>query len=497
MNSITLYPYQQRLIDATRDGMAHSRRVIMTLPTGGGKTVCFSFMANTAAKRGKKVLILSSRTEIMAQNAATIRKYGADVVCIHPATKYIPETHAAVAMVQTLQRRVKKPEWQEYMQSIDLLIIDECHENISNFIFQYLSDKCYVVGVTATPRRYGGQEQLANFYKEIVCGPSVKELIALGKLTPAKHYSFKAPDLSDVKVDFASGDYNYAALAQKYETREQYAGVVENYQRICPNTKAIVFCVSATQAIETTNEFIDAGINAKYLLSDTSHASDPNSGDRDKVIEDFNNNRIKVLVNVGILVAGFDCPDVETIVFAYATQSITKWLQALGRGARIAPHKPFFYALDFGNNVSRLGLYDADRTWSLFHERKATGGVPPMKECPEDKGGCGRLIPAQSLECPFCGHIFPTDKEIYKIELEEIIGGETDEKNMTVAQWAAKMKLEGHSNSWILIRAMKRKKTEQYKAFNEARMVLKNLDGTEISEKYYNVLKKYILNERK
>lgn len=497
MNSITLRPYQQRLIDDTRMGLARSKRVIMTLPTGGGKTVCFSFMANNAAKRGKKVLILSSRTEIMKQNAETIRRYGLDVVCIHPATKYIPTTNAAVAMVQTLQRRVKQDEWKEYVATIDLLIIDECHENISNFIFEYISDKCYVVGVTATPRRYGGQEQFANLYKEIVSGPSVKELIALGNLTPAKHFSFKAPDLSDVKIDYASGDYNYNALAQKFETREQYAGVVENYKRICPGTKAIVFCVSATQAIETTNEFIAAGIDAKYILSDTSYASDPNSGDRDKVIEDFNNNRLKVLVNVGILVAGFDCPDVETIIVAYATQSITKWLQSLGRGARVAPHKPFFYVLDFGNNVSRLGMYDADRTWSLFHERKASGGIPPMKECPEDKGGCGRLIPVQRMECPFCGHVFPTDKELYEIELEEIIGGETDEKNMTVAQWTAKKKLEGRSNSWILINVIKRNKTEQRKAFNEARVVLRNQDGTEISEKYYNVIKKYILNERR
>ena len=497
MNQITLYPYQQRLIDDVRAGMARSRRVIMTLPTGGGKTVCFSYMANTAAKRGKKVLILSSRTEIMAQNAATIRRYGADVVCIHPATKYIPETFDAVAMTQTLQRRVKKTEWQEYLKSIDLLIIDECHENISNFIFNYISDKCFVIGVTATPRRSGGQPQLAEFYKEIVCGPSVKELITLGKLTPARHFSFKAPDLSDVKIDYASGDYNYNALAQKYENREQYTGVVENYQRICPNTKAIVFCVSAKQAIETTKEFIEAGINAKYILSDATLSSDPNSGDRTSIINDFNNNRIKVLVNVGILVAGFDCPDVETIIVAFATQSITKWLQALGRGARVAPFKPFFYVLDFGNNVSRLGMYDADRTWSLFHERKASGSIPPMKECPEDKGGCGRLIPVQSMECPFCGHIFPTDKELYQIELEEIIGDETDEKNMTVAQWAAKKKLEGKSNTWILINVIKRNKTEQRKAFNEARIVLRNQDGTEISEKYYNVIKRYILNERK
>lgn len=497
MNQIRLYPYQQRLIDDVRNGLARSRRLIMTLPTGGGKTVCFSYMAKITSERHKKVLILSSRTEIMTQNAATIRRYGADVDCIYPATKYLPETRAAVAMVQTLQRRVKKQEWQDYMQSIDLLIIDECHENISNFIFDYISPKCFVIGVTATPRRYGGQEQLANFYKEIVAGPSVKELISLGKLTPARHFSFKAPDLSDVSIDFASGDYNYKALSHKYENREQYAGVVENYQRICPRTKTIVFCVSATQAIETTKEFLAAGIDAKYILADATYSADPNSGDRQNIINDFNNNRLTVLVNVGILVAGFDCPDVETIIFAYATQSVTKWLQALGRGARVAPHKKFFYVLDFGDNVSRLGMYDADRTWSLFHERRATGGIPPMKECPEDKGGCGRLIPAQSLKCPFCGHIFPTEKEIYEIELEEIIGGETDEKNMTVAQWAAKKKLEGRSNSWILINAIKRNKTEQRKAFNEARVVLRNQDGTEISEKYYNVIKKYILHDRK
>lgn len=473
------------------------RRVILCAPTGAGKTIMFAYIAKNAVAKNTKTLILSSRTEILKQNAEKLEMNGLYLQYISPHNKYVPTTNIAVAMAQTLRRRLEKAkiseDWRQYVKSIRLLIIDECHENISNYIFPYLSDSCYVIGVTATPKRYGSQLQLGDLYSKIVDEVNVAELISLGYLVPAKSYTFQAPKLDDVAFDHVNGDYIQKQLAKKYEDKEHYEGVVSNYMRICNHTKAVVFCVSSEQAISITQEFIAKGIKAKYILSGAFDTDSKLSDEREQLVKDFRNGRIEVLVNVGILVAGFDAPEIETVIMAFATQSTTKYLQALGRGSRIAPLKYHFNILDFGGNINRLGFFEDVRTWSLWHENKVGGGIPPVKECPE----CFRFIPTTRMECPFCHHIFKTDKEIYEVELEEIVAGETDERKMSVPQWAAFKKRQGWSTQRILITAMMRNPTNKRKAFDEARKVLRTEKGDVISPQYYFFLKKNVLDKKK
>ena len=87
-----------------------------------------------------------------------------------------------------------------------------------------------------------------------------------------------------------------------------------------------------------------------------------------------------------MLLAGFDCPDIKVCILNYSTLSITKYLQSIGRGARIAPNKKEFFILDFGNNIDRHGLYEQDRNWSLWHDEGSNGGLQPSKLCDPDKG---------------------------------------------------------------------------------------------------------------
>lgn len=486
---VTLRSYQQELISATRDSFKTDHRVILCAPTGSGKTVMFSFMANTAAHNGKRVLIVSSRSEILKQNA---RRLDFAPQFITPRHKLVPTGNLVVAMSQTLQRRIENVEWQEYIRSVDLLIIDEAHESYSNFIFQYLSDKCFVVGATATPHRSGNQVQLGDLYSRIVDGVQVKRLIFLGNIVPCKTYTFKAPSLEGIGTDYGTGDYIQKQLAHAFEQKEQYSGVVSNYLRICPHTKAIVFCVSSKQAISITQEFIDNGVKAKYILSGTFFTDASMSDKREQLLSDFENGEFDVLVNVGVLVAGFDCPSVQTVILAFATLSITKYLQALGRGSRPAPFKTHFNFLDFGGNYSRHGAYDANRKWSLWHEKRAGGGIPALKECPD----CFRFIPTSTMKCPFCGHIFHTEKEIYEVELEEVVAGEEDESKMSIPQWCAHKKLQGWSTQRILVTAMIRAGANKKKAFEEARKVLRTEKGEMVSSSYYFFLKKHVKSLR-
>ena len=295
---ITLRPYQETSVNEIRTALAKYCRVLFQLPTAGGKTIIFSYIAQTSAKYNRKVLILSSRTEILQQNGGALERMGIDVAYINPKARKVPEARVCCGMAQTLRRRVEKEDWQEFLKTVELVIIDECHETVSDFVHEFLAPKCFVLGVTGTPRRYGNMGQLGSLYKAMVIGVSVKELEDLGYLSTATHYSIACPKLEDIPIDGGVGDFRQKLLAQAYENKMMYTGVVSEYMRLCPNTKALCFCVSAKQAIEVTKEFLLNGIEARYLLSGSFDSDEMYSGERSDVIDDFKANKFKVLVNV-------------------------------------------------------------------------------------------------------------------------------------------------------------------------------------------------------
>ena len=180
MEEITLRSYQKELIKETRTGLKLHNRVIMQAPTGSGKgIILLGIISLQSQEKGSKVLILSNRTKIFDQNEGVLRKLGLKKSYINPRNTHIPINNISVGMAQTLKKRVEKPEWIEYLKSIDLLIIDECHECVHDFIFDFISPKCFVIGCTATPHRTKKQKQLGFLYNAIVSYVSIKELIEM------------------------------------------------------------------------------------------------------------------------------------------------------------------------------------------------------------------------------------------------------------------------------------------------------------------------------
>jgi superfamily II DNA or RNA helicase len=476
---ITLRPYQETSVNEIRTALAKYRRVLFQLPTAGGKTIIFSYIAQASAKYNRKVLILSSRTEILQQNGGALERIGIDVAYINPKARKVPEARVCCGMAQTLRRRVEKEDWQEFLKTVELVIIDECHETVSDFVHEFLAPKCFVLGVTGTPRRYGNMGQLGSLYKAMVIGVSVKELEDLGYLSTATHYSIACPKLEDIPIDGGVGDFRQKLLAQAYENKMMYTGVVSEYMRLCPNTKALCFCVSAKQAIEVTKEFLLNGIEARYLLSGSFDSDEMYSGERSDVIDDFKANKFKILVNVGIAVAGFDCPDIETVILNFATVSMTKYRQAIGRGARITETKKHFTILDCGSNYRRLGMYDEPVTWSLWHSTSVGDGVLTLKECDpkqrdiNGKLGCGQMIPMQCKVCPNCGYVFPTDDHLYQMRLEEVAAkGSANASPLSVEEFVAQKKLEGWKTPRIMIQVCLANPKQDKEAFMRASKVL-------------------------
>lgn len=498
MSGITLRPYQINAVNEIRTALAQYRRVLFQLPTGGGKSLCFSYIAQQSQKYNRRVLILSNRVEILAQNGGALGSLGLDVQYIDRYHRNIPNKRIAVGMSQTLRNRIEQTEWQEYVRSIDLCIVDEAHCCDHDFVYHYLKDSCFVLLVTATPQRQGKQEQLGRFAAAMVTGVSVKELIRLGYLTPARHFTIAAPKLDDVEIDYKSQEYNQKSLAKKFEDKRVYCGVIDEWFRICPDRKTLMFCVSSKQAIECTKIFVERGISARYVLSGKFEDDSAYSGERSDVMDAFKNNEFQVLVNVGVAVAGTDVPDITCVIANYATTSMTKWRQSIGRSSRICEGKKDFIILDAGDNIRRLGFFEQEIEYSLWHNESAGGGIQQMKVCPTDKidinhnKGCGQLIPSTCRYCPCCGFKFPTEKDEVVLHLEEV--AESEEKDMV--SWAAQKKLEGWKLSRILMQVCLANVGNERKAFIEVYCKLYAKTEAE-AKKYWFVFDKNVWSKHK
>ena len=488
-----LREYQQTLISESRQALAKHKHIIVQSPTGSGKGVLIGSMASMATAKHNRVLILAHSEEILTQDARHASKWGVNAAEVFAKTRKRPDAECCCMMAQTLRQRLKKDEWASWFDSFKLIILDECHRAEFDFVFEQPAvDMTFVVGLSASPARYGQMRQLGMDYGAVVVGPQVKELIDLGYLCRCRLFSLDAPSMDDVEWSSGRGDYNLSQMSAKFKSRARYVGAVENYKRICPGEKTLVFCCSSEQTIELTKAFCEAGIEARYCLSGDFDEDEEYSGERKDVVDAFARGEFHVLVNYGLFTTGIDIPDIKVVMLMFSTTSLVKYMQCLGRASRIAPGKDNeFLCLDFGRNYERLGRYEDDRVWSVWHSTGAGGGVAPTKECK----GCGRLVPVSWTDCKFCGYHFPTEHEIYRAELQEIVSKAQDDE--TLEQMVARKKLAGWKNDWILRDVCQKNPSNMKEAFMKAIEILRTTHGEKITPKYWHFFKEHKLGRIK
>lgn len=500
MNQIKLRPYQEKAVGEIREALCKYRRVLFCAPCGMGKTVCFSYIAKESQKFNRKVLIVSNRSEILMQNGGALQGFGLDVDYISPKHKSVPTKNVAVGMAQTLKRRVDNTEWLDYLREVDILITDECHCCEMDFLYSLVRDDCWVLGASATPCRRSHQAQLGYFFRALVVSVTVKELQEQGYLSKSHHYSIVAPSLDGLNIDSGTGDYNRKQLAQRFESRKIYTGIVKEYLRLTPHKKAICFCVSSSQAIEMTKEFEANGVSARYILSGNFDDDNTYSGKREQIFEDFKNNEFEVLVNVGVCTAGFDQRDIDVVILNFATVSLSKYLQSVGRGSRITDTKRDFVVLDAGRNYDKFGVYEADRQFSLWHDDRKSVGVMAMKICDTEKRdcngllGCGAMIPVTMKVCPACGYVFRTQEYEYELYLEEV---QNNSDEGSIDSFVASKRKEGWNMNRIMVAVCLRNAGNEKKAFARAYLALNPTKSTEEARKYWWIFDKNVWSKVK
>lgn len=403
---IKLRPYQDEAVREIRVEFRTHKAVLFVLPCGGGKTFTFSYIADSASSKGRNVIILVHRKELLLQASGSLTSLIIQHGMISPHFTPSPLDKVQVASVDTLINRVKKRKYK-----CDLLIIDEAHHVTENnkwgTVYEALG-KPPVLGVTATPIRSDGiglGVTAGGIFEVMVEGPSISQLIAEGHLVPAKVYgTLEQPDMTGVRKN-KDGDWNQKQLAERTNKPSITGDAVAHFKRICPGARAIVYCTNIKHAKDVVAEFNAAGFCFALLVG----APEMSDAERTEVNRGMRTGKYQGAVTVDLVSEGYDLPELECCIMLRKTESEGLFIQQALRPGRPAPGKKFFYLLDHVGNVGSVidgefvvkhGLPDMDREWSLEgRPKKSRGESEPEKQyrqCPK----CYDVHIAKGLLCP-------------------------------------------------------------------------------------------------
>lgn len=432
MTAPALRPYQSTWIDGLRASFtAGFRAPLGVLPTGGGKTVAFSYLTSRLLANRKRVTLLAHRQELLDQISGTLDRFDVPHGRIAPGWLYDARKLAHVASVQTLVRRLERVAVPDYV------ICDEAHHAIGEStygkVLRYWRERnpgLRIVGVTATPERLSG-EGLGETFDDMVIGPTTRELIDLGALAPYRLISppGHAADFDGVKL--IAGERSRKGMAEVLRAKPSIVGdAVSHYAKLCNGAPAVAFCISVEEAELTAEKFRAAGFRSCSIDGKMDDAL------RRSITSDFAAGGINVLTSCEILSEGYDCPGIHAAIMLRPTESLALYLQQVGRALRPAPGKQSAIILDHVGNAGRIvagefqdkhGLPDAERQWSLTGRdgaRKTKAAANACRQCEK----CFAVSPAACAKCRECGAAFPVkarevdqvEGELHEVSIDEL-----------------------------------------------------------------------------
>lgn len=402
-----LRQYQSSIIEAVRDAYkAGHRKILIQLPTGGGKSIIFSKVIGSADAKMKETLFLVHRRELVKQASQHMTNESVEHGIIMAGEVPNLSHHTQMASIQTLwARAVKKARIN--LPRNDLLIVDEAHHCTSKMydhLLEFYSESL-LIGVTATPTSKTGKG-LGHYFDCLILardhGASVRQLMDAGYLAEAVYMVPNVPDLAGVPS--RGGDWVEDKLADVMNDAKLIGDIVEHYKEHALNRKMIAFAVNVAHSRAIVNKFNAAGIAAAHVDGKTKLE------ERTQIFADFAAGKYKILSNCDVVTEGVDVPDVDGVIDAAPTKSIRRYLQKGGRGLRPKSDGGDCLILDHTGNFYRHGPLDEEHDWSLNEnenvserdaQKKEDAGV---KDEPKDFvcSNCGNIFRKQEI-CPKCG----------------------------------------------------------------------------------------------
>lgn len=426
-----LRPYQLQGVEEMRALVGQGYlRIILTMPTGGGKTVVASHIIDSARQLERRVLFVVNRIELLNQTARQLARFGViDIGVIRANDERVnPDAPVQVASIDTLRNR-NLGDWIP-----DIVFIDECHramaDSYRDIFIRYPA--ALHIGLTATPFRTDNQG-LGELYQKIVRCASYSELITDGFIIAPRIFAAPIePDLGDVEYSIATHDYHNSQLAQVMMKPKLMGNIVEEWKKHAQGRRTVCFAVNVEHSQKLAEAFRAEGIAAAHLDGKTS------ADERTLILIKLEKYELQVVCNCDVLSEGWDQPSVKCAVFARPTASLRLHMQQSGRILRPWDSSSDVFCdapsgaiiIDHAGNVERHGLPHQDRHFDLQMGEVRKEDAPTLHTCKT----CYLMWTGSSRICPECGAERPVEERKPIKHDEHVVLKEIDPKKVFTKQ---------------------------------------------------------------
>ncbi len=376
---LTPYSYQREILDR----LAAERQVrgryqnLVVAATGTGKTVISAFdyqrWCRETPKTTHRLLFVAHREELLRQSLNTFR-----AVLKDPNFGELFNGNHRPQSVEHLFLSIQTFHSQHLAEKTapdfyDFVVVDEFHHAASASYRSLLSyyRPQVLLGLTATPERMDGQDILGYFGGRIAAEIRLTEAIDRKLLCPFQYFGVTdTVDLDQLK--WTRGGYDKRELSNIYtlsgavaeKRADQIVHSLVKYVSDLREVKGLGFCVSVEHAAFMAEHFNRAGIPSLALTGETP------ADQRTQAQRRLTLGELRFLFVVDIYNEGVDIPQVNTILFLRPTESLTIFLQQLGRGLRLAEGKDCLTVLDFIGQAHRKYNFEQKFSALLHPDRK-------------------------------------------------------------------------------------------------------------------------------
>lgn len=363
------------------------RPSIIVAPTAFGKSIV---IAHIAKQINEKVLVLQPSKELLEQNYEKFINLGgkASIYSASFGQKEISDiTYATIGSIVNIAYKFKE-------LGITKIIIDECDRyprKKSGMLRRFVdgSGASHVLGLTATPLKlqsnmgetgpYSKLVMLTNrskegmFFRHILHVSQIDEMVEKGYWTPLKYqaYDFNSGELV---YNSSGADFTKKSIKNAYKNQNIHKKIIKKVAELTDRKSILVAVPTIDQAKELAGQIPNSAVV---------HSKTPKK-ERRRVVEQFKNGSIRVVVQVNVLTIGFDHPELDCLITGRPTSSISWWYQFVGRATRIHPDKKDSLIVDFVGSFERFGKVEdlyyketKDGDWELFgSNKKKLTGIP-------------------------------------------------------------------------------------------------------------------------
>jgi DNA repair protein RadD len=360
---------------------------IIVAPTAFGKSIV---IAEIAHQLGEKLVVIQPSKELLEQNYNKFINLGgkASIYSAAMGEKEIGDvTYATIGSIVNIAHKFNT-------LGISKVIIDECDRfprEPDGMLRRFLTAAkiTHVLGLTATPLKLQtnmdehfrpfsklvmltSKSKKGNYFKDIIHVAQIKEMCDLGFWSPLQYESYDF-DTGALVYNSTNAEFTDESIKRAYKQQDISGKIIKRISEL-PDRKSILIAVPS---IEEAKE-----LSTRLPSCEAVFSGMPDS-DRDRIIDDFKNLRLRIVVQVTILSVGFDHPQLDCIITGRPTASLSWWYQFVGRVTRIHSEKENGLVIDFVGSVPKFGKVEdlyfekEEPLWKLYGEgQKLLTGIP-------------------------------------------------------------------------------------------------------------------------